>query len=268
VTLPIARDDESESEPAWLKRFTPPDALRVMAATSSSSDAAAGDDDAEGEAEREGERRSEGKDQIERSANEKKATVEVKGAAAVKGAEAPKPVESSSTRVDLVASAHLGGKSKVLFEIEGAGEAVDLDGDTGAVGRWLAEGSRSLKVDMKGVMYHARVLPLASSVVVVAVNADVAKIESVHREFVQLREDPSSLGGMENYGVGSLFDAPENAPSDDDVAPEPTVSKKRARAADAKASAPKRARKTTGARAKPKPKPKQTKSRATKSRVV
>lgn len=117
----------------------------------------------------------------------------------------PKP-DGSSTRVDLVATSNLGGKSKVLFEIEGAGEAVDLDGDTGAVGRWLAESARSLKVDMKGVMYNARVAPCAGTVVVVAVNADQAKIESVHREYVQLREDPNAMGGMQNLGVGSLFD--------------------------------------------------------------
>ena len=247
-------EDESESEPAWLERFASRDAGRVTAAMSSSSDEA-GDDGAEAAgAASEGARGSEGEVRVEGDARVERSVKAETERAEVKRAEAPKPVESSSTRVDLVAAAHLGGKSKVLFEIEGAGEAVDLDGDTGAVGRWLAEGSRSLKVDMKGVMYHARVLPLASSVVFVAVNADVAKIESVHREFVQLREDPSSLGGMENYGVGSLFDAQEDAPSDDDVEPEPTVSKKRARAADAKPSAAKRARKTTGARAKPKPK--------------
>jgi hypothetical protein len=120
---------------------------------------------------------------------------------------APKPdTTGSSTSVDLIATTNLGGKTKVLFEIEGSGEAVDLDGDTGAVGRWLAEGARALKVDMKGVMYNARVAPCAGTVVIVAVNADQAKIESVHREYVQLREDRNAMGGMENFGVGSIFD--------------------------------------------------------------
>jgi hypothetical protein len=161
-------------------------------------------------------------------------------AAARKPAPATKTTDGSSTSVDLVATSNLGGKSKVLFEIEGAGEAVDLDGDTGAVGRWLAESARSLKVDMKGVMYNARVAPCAGTVVVVAVNADQAKIESVHREYVQLREDPNAMGGMQNLGVGSLFDDAEDAEDDDDRFPDTetaaTAGSKRKRSTAAAAS--------------------------------
>jgi len=163
---------------------------------------------------------------------------------------------SSSTRVDLVATANLGGKSKVLFEIEGSGEAIDLDGDTGAVGRWLAESSRALKVDMKGVMYNARVVPAAGSIVVVAVNGDVAKIESVHREFIQRREGPNACGGVQNLGVGSLFDRDDEDEDEDEDAPRASIgATKRKRSTDAAGGAKKRKQQNT-ARAKPKPKSK------------
>jgi len=168
---------------------------------------------------------------------------------------------SSSTRVDLVATANLGGKSKVLFEIEGAGEAIDLDGDTGAVGRWLAESSRALKVDMKGVMYNARVVPAAGSIVVVALNGDVAKIESVHREFIQLRQDPNACGGVQNLGVGSLFDRDDDDDDEGDDADPPapraslgaTKRKRSTDAAGAAKRAPQKRKQKQTSRAKPKP---------------
>ena len=49
-------------------------------------------------------------------------------------------------------------RNKVLFELEGTGEAVDLEGDVGVVGRLLSE-SNSMQMDLKGVVYNARILP-------------------------------------------------------------------------------------------------------------
>ena len=262
--MPALRDeggDGSDSEPAWLKKFSSPAVGRAAAAVASSSSSEDANEAAqtiETATKTNTETQSDARAKDEVTAPTTKPTT-------VKPAPAPPPPPprdgsstSSSTRVDLVATANLGGKSKVLFEIEGSGEAIDLDGDTGAVGRWLAESSRALKVDMKGVMYNARVVPAAGSIVVVAVNGDVAKIESVHREFIQLREDPSACGGVQNLGVGSLFDRDDEDEDEDEDAPAPRASiggaAKRKRSTDAAGGAKKRKQST--ARAKPKPKPK------------
>ena len=54
-------------------------------------------------------------------------------------------------------------RNKVFFELEGTGEAVDLEGDVGVVGRLLSNASEKhgsgLQMDMKGVIYNARILP-------------------------------------------------------------------------------------------------------------
>jgi hypothetical protein len=101
--------------------------------------------------------------------------------------------------------------STILFECKGSGEAVDLSGDVGVVGRLLVEreaqptgggGSKastskqqsqaSIKVDLKGVMYLARTHLLSSTVAIINVGAEDAKIETFFDEYVQLREDPSA----------------------------------------------------------------------------
>ena len=82
-------------------------------------------------------------------------------------------------------------RNKVFFELEGTGEAVDLEGDVGVVGRLLSNTSEKhgsgLQMDMKGVIYDARILPTPASVVILAVNATEAKVESITHDFVQLR---------------------------------------------------------------------------------
>ena len=231
VTLPCNAGEDAP-EPAWMAKFKSPDAgiSAALASSSSSSDA-----DEEKDEELTAPTIDDGKENNERRV---RASIGDAGTSGIKETKptssplrkptsagavvAPKaPIEGSSTSIELVVPATSQGKSKVLFEIEGSGEAIDLDGDTGAVGRWLAEGSRSLKVDMKGVMYNARVVPCAGTVVIVSVGSDVAKVESIHREYVQLREDPNAMGGMENFGVGSLFDADIGDESGDvDAAPE------------------------------------------------
>ena len=268
--MPALRDeggDGSDSEPAWLKKFSSPAAAGRAAAVASSS--ASSSEDAN-EAVRTTETAKETSEKTQSDARAKDAVIASAKPTTVKPTPAPAPPPpprdgsstSSSTRVDLVATANLGGKSKVLFEIEGAGEAIDLDGDTGAVGRWLAESSRALKVDMKGVMYNARVVPAAGSIVVVALNGDVAKIESVHREFIQLRQDPNACGGVQNLGVGSLFDRDDDDnddEGDDADPPAPRASlgaTKRKRSTDAAGAAkraPQKRKQKQTSRAKPKP---------------
>lgn len=242
MTLPKIKDDDLEmddaTEPAWMEKFRSPESLgrAVRAAEVSSEEEENEEDDAEltrpvlresiggvkdddDGAGTSGRKRGNAvEDPFDAPVVQKTQTKTKSGDAPRKPSAPPPKPDGSSTRVDLVATSNLGGKSKVFFEIEGAGEAVDLDGDTGAVGRWLAESARSLKVDMKGVMYNARVAPCAGTVVVVAVNADQAKIESVHREYVQLREDPNAMGGMQNLGVGSLFDDQDDEAEDADGA--------------------------------------------------
>lgn len=94
-------------------------------------------------------------------------------------------------------------RSKVLFECEGIGEAVDLEGDVGVVGRLLSDNSdkskSGLQVDLKGVIYNARVLPTPASIVILAVSQTEAKVEFIANDYVQLREDPHA-----NMGGGTL----------------------------------------------------------------
>ena len=107
-------------------------------------------------------------------------------------------------------------RNKVFFELEGTGEAVDLEGDVGVVGRLLSNTSEKhgsgLQMDMKGVIYDARILPTPASVVILAVNATEAKVESITHDFVQLRRDPVANGGS-----GATLDGYLGADSDDEA---------------------------------------------------
>jgi len=102
-------------------------------------------------------------------------------------------------------------RAKVFFECEGVGEAVDLEGDVGVVGRLLTE-SASVQMDLKGVVYDARILPTPTSIVILAVNATEAKVESVSNDYVQLRVDASA----NNMG-GATLDGYLGADSDDEA---------------------------------------------------
>ena len=101
-------------------------------------------------------------------------------------------------------------RSKVFFECEGVGEAVDLEGDVGVVGRLLTE-STSMQMDLKGVVYDARILQTPCSIVILAVNQTEAKVESVANDFVQLRMDPTSMNMH-----GATLDGYLGADSDDE----------------------------------------------------
>ncbi|KAF6247880.1 hypothetical protein COO60DRAFT_1135630 [Scenedesmus sp. NREL 46B-D3] len=71
-------------------------------------------------------------------------------------------------------------RHKVLIELEPAPhQATELSGDAGAVGRLVASSSTAedgqFKLDLKGVIYQATVLPLAGSVMVVNIGPTEAK---------------------------------------------------------------------------------------------
>jgi len=155
-----AKRQSSDSEPDWLRHFTPKAAAVSALPSSSSSD----DDDAA------------------------PAAPPPTGAAA-KPAEAParaaaKPAAASHPAAD--PASHAAGappsalplvfadrlaKAKVLVELEGEGDAVDLEGDVGAVGRFYSRpsedaGPDELRLDLKGVIYEARMLPSTTCMVI------------------------------------------------------------------------------------------------------
>ncbi|GLI65477.1 hypothetical protein VaNZ11_009015 [Volvox africanus] len=101
-------------------------------------------------------------------------------------------------------------RNKVLLELPAApasGEhyhgAADLSGDSGAVGRIVIVGAGAsgkgaaatggldggaLQIDLKGVMYNAWVLPLATTALVLNIGPTEAKVESLFNDFIRLRE--------------------------------------------------------------------------------
>ena len=107
------------------------------------------------------------------SAPEGPASAKTPGAKAGKAAkEKPTgPVVSVPLLIDRLA------KGKVLVELEGEGDAVDLEGDVGAVGRLYMTGAPGgrpssaaaqpeLRLDLKGVIYEARMVACTSCMVV------------------------------------------------------------------------------------------------------
>ncbi|KAF6251998.1 hypothetical protein COO60DRAFT_566783 [Scenedesmus sp. NREL 46B-D3] len=105
-------------------------------------------------------------------------------------------------------------RHKVLIELEPAPhQATELSGDAGAVGRLVASSSTAedgqFKLDLKGVIYQATVLPLAGTVMVVNIGPTEAKVESVLNDFVRLREECSyhaSGTALEGgYGMAELM---------------------------------------------------------------
>eukprot|EP00879_Flechtneria_rotunda_P002839 GHRR01003052.1.p1 GENE.GHRR01003052.1~~GHRR01003052.1.p1 ORF type:complete len:358 (+),score=138.20 GHRR01003052.1:128-1201(+) len=105
-------------------------------------------------------------------------------------------------------------RNKVLIELEPAPhQATELSGDAGAVGRLtvnrLAADGGVFKVDLKGVLYQATVLPVAGTAVMVNIGLTDAKVESVLNDFVRLREESSYHDmGMTvegGYGMAELM---------------------------------------------------------------
>jgi hypothetical protein len=105
-------------------------------------------------------------------------------------------------------------RAKVLVELEGDGDVVDLDGDAGAVGRFYAlppddpacaGGTASeLRLDLKGVVYEARMVPSATCLVV-RLEGGEAKVEAVMNEFMALRPQAAAAddsGGADGFAFG------------------------------------------------------------------
>eukprot|EP00803_Ostreobium_quekettii_P008069 evm.model.scf_392.9 EVM.evm.TU.scf_392.9 scf_392:58316-60022(-) len=84
-------------------------------------------------------------------------------------------------------------KTKALVELTGGdGPATDLSGDVGVVGRWIVHGqpgNKGLKLDLKGIVYGATIVPSAATICILNVGPSGAKVESVMSEFLQLREE-------------------------------------------------------------------------------
>ncbi|CAK9229598.1 unnamed protein product [Sphagnum troendelagicum] len=82
-------------------------------------------------------------------------------------------------------------RSKVLLECEG--DALDLSGDMGAVGRFSvcqgqAKDDEELLLDLKGVIYKTTIVP-SNTFFLVNVGQTEAKVEAIMNDFVQLRAD-------------------------------------------------------------------------------
>ncbi|CAG9461732.1 unnamed protein product [Pedinophyceae sp. YPF-701] len=88
-------------------------------------------------------------------------------------------------------------RDKILVEVpEDAMGLTDMSGDVGAVGRLLtrpgADGrGAELRLDLKGIEYGAAVVPMATTVLVVATGAQggAGKVEALFSDFLQLREE-------------------------------------------------------------------------------
>jgi hypothetical protein len=115
----------------------------------------------------------------------------------------------------------------VLCELEGEGDAVDLEGDAGAVGRFYSQrgegaaGSAAaadeLRLDLKGVVYEARMVPSATCMIV-KLEGGEARVEAVMNEYMVLRREAMPLeddGGEGGYADGFTFaeDSERSGPS-------------------------------------------------------
>lgn len=99
---------------------------------------------------------------------------------------------------------------KVLVELNLKDAAAgDLSGDAGAVGRLMLVGKsgqhQELRVDLKGTVYTAEVVPLAGTMMVVNLGQQDAKVEAVLSQFLRLQEE-SSFSELENLLEGSAAD--------------------------------------------------------------
>jgi hypothetical protein len=106
-------------------------------------------------------------------------------------------------------------KSKVIVELEGEGDAVDLEGDAGAVGRFYSvDGGEELRLDLKGVVYEARMVPSATCLLV-KLEAGEARVEAVMNEYMCLRKEAAAVADDSGMADGFAFgeDSERSAPS-------------------------------------------------------
>lgn len=119
-------------------------------------------------------------------------------------------------------------RSKVLLECEG--DALDLSGDVGAVGRLsvLENHEDDFLLDLKGMVYKGTIVP-SNTFFVVNIGALEAKVEAIMNDFVQLQPNANIFesetmveGTLEGFGFDSDDDkdrvpVPAGMISKDDV---------------------------------------------------
>ena len=86
------------------------------------------------------------------------------------------------------------GRTTVLVQADGAGDAFDVSGDVGAVGR-LTSSKSGLILDLQGHRYAGTIVPCATHLVV-GIGKSEAKVESIVNDFVQLEHLESVIGAM------------------------------------------------------------------------
>lgn len=100
-------------------------------------------------------------------------------------------------------------RSKVLLECEG--DALDLSGDAGAVGRLsvLENNEDTFLLDLKGIIHKATIVP-SNTLFVVNIGPSEAKVEAVMSDFVQLQPYTNIFeaetmveGTLEGFGFDS-----------------------------------------------------------------
>ncbi|GAX84297.1 hypothetical protein CEUSTIGMA_g11719.t1 [Chlamydomonas eustigma] len=117
--------------------------------------------------------------------------------------------------------------NKFLMELTASDDhehVIDLAGDAGAVGRLIigqqdSAGSSSdntFKIDLKGVLYNASILPLAGTALILNLGVSEAKVEAIMHDFIQLREDATLLASEEAM-EGYMDDLAVMGSDDDEV---------------------------------------------------
>lgn len=120
----------------------------------------------------------------------------------------------SSSRLPLVLSEKV-SRTKALVECEG--EAIDLSGDVGAVGRVVISdnpsGNHDMFFDLKGTIYKTTIVP-SRTFCVVSFGQSEAKVEAIMNDFIQLTPQ-SNVYEAETMVEGTLegysFDSEDEA---------------------------------------------------------
>ncbi|XP_075650698.1 uncharacterized protein LOC142621265 [Castanea sativa] len=121
---------------------------------------------------------------------------------------------ASSSRLPLVLSDKV-QRTKALIECEG--DAIDLSGDMGAVGRIIvsdtSSGNHDLYLDLKGTIYQTTIVP-SRTFCVVSFGQSEAKIEAIMNDFIQLNPQSNVYEAetmVEGTLDGFLFDSEDEA---------------------------------------------------------
>ncbi|KAK4570932.1 hypothetical protein RGQ29_029697 [Quercus rubra] len=121
---------------------------------------------------------------------------------------------ASSSRLPLVLSDKV-QRTKALIECEG--DAIDLSGDMGAVGRIIVSdtpsGNHDLYLDLKGTIYQTTIVP-SRTFCVVSFGQSEAKIEAIMNDFIQLNPQSNVYEAetmVEGTLDGFLFDSDDEA---------------------------------------------------------